>query len=111
MVLLANDPFLCFGAWWGVVSVNHDARRTGFGGCGTNWVGSGTLFSLSSSELDKASESGVAVLALSFSSRMVWLDGGTAGRPPWPCFEGVLGLIAAELIIQPSVSSRCQLKQ
>jgi len=105
MVLLANEPFLCFGgAWWGVVSVNQDARRTGFGGCGTDCVGSGTLLSFSSSELANASESGVAVLALSLSRRIAWLDGGPAGRPPWPCFEGVLGFMAAELILQPCLS-------
>lgn len=33
MELLANDPFLGWGSVTWVVSFNHDARRTGFGGC------------------------------------------------------------------------------
>lgn len=98
IVPLAKDPFLGRGTCCDV-SFSHEARRTGLWGGATGWVGSGTRPSASSSELANASESGVEVRALNFSSRIDWLEGGTDECPTGPTLDGVLGLTAAELII------------
>lgn len=95
---LAKEPFLGRGTCCDV-SFSHEARRTGLWGGATGCVGSGTRPSASSSELAKASESGVEVRALNFSSRIDWLEGGTDDCPTGPTLDGVLGLTAAELII------------
>lgn len=67
--VLANEPFR--GRARGCeVSLSQDERLTGFG-CGA-YANSGR-WSASSSELARASESGVDVLAFTFSSSRVWL--------------------------------------
>jgi hypothetical protein len=98
MELLAKEPFRGRGTCWDV-SLSHEARRTGlWGGCMFVWAVSGIRDSASSSELARASESGVNVLA-SFSRRMAWLEGGTDVNPEWPIFDGVPGFATAELIL------------
>lgn len=99
IVLLAKEPFLWGLGTWGDVSVNQDARRTGWCGRRAVWVGSGTRWSLSSSELANASESGVEVRPLSLSRR-TWLEWGRPESPPCPGRDGVLGLTTVELMIQ-----------
>jgi hypothetical protein len=67
--LLANDPFLGWPPDC-VVSFSQEARRVGFCGGTTVCWWSDLWISASSSELARASESGVERLALNFSSNM-----------------------------------------
>lgn len=91
-MLLANEPFLGWPKGW-VVSLSQEARRAGF--CAGAMVG-GTSWrfeSGSSSELAKASESGVERLGLSFSSKIDWLLADIDGKADWPVLPLVVAFI------------------
>jgi hypothetical protein len=92
MVLLANEPFLGWPKGW-VVSLSQEARRAGF--CAGAAVGgiSWRFDSGSSSELAKASESGVERLALSFSSKIDGLLADIDVKAGCPAFPLVVAFI------------------
>jgi hypothetical protein len=96
MELLAKDPFR--GRLRGAdVSFSQEARRTGFTGCARDWEAS-WRWSPSSSELASASESGVDVLAFTFSSSRDWLDGAWVNLADEPF------LTAFELMVESRAS-------
>lgn len=82
------------------MSLSQEARRTGFVGCTEGVMLSVRRGSTSSSELAKASESGVERRAFSFSSRIACGLGATVGKPPWPGLDCGPGLMVPELIVQ-----------
>ena len=73
MELLAKEPLRGRGSGCEDVSLSHEDRRAGLWACDAldDWQASGR-WSPSSSELARASESGVEVRALTFSRRGFW---------------------------------------
>jgi hypothetical protein len=80
------------------VSFSQDDLRTGFCGGAVEYEGS-WRWSPSSSELASASESGVDVLACTFSRSKVWEFGAVVGSGPWPSLDDGPGLKEPELMV------------